>query len=407
MKPVMSKAGPIAALVLLTVMLLIFFRQQQKNHWFDEDNFSIAELYAKNLKPLLLKNWLSKEDVFNFAVYKQLPLDAERQQALQLGSDPSGKGYIEFTKASFAGRTGTLDEFSRTLGLNELQKARMDSILDSYKDDIEEKVLTNGEDALAVSADMWELNQAILSDLIGYAYSVNRQAVEKIYPLDAKNIEELKEIKPAARTFSKSRYVFVTPDTVFTYDLKRYQAEIQKEINRAEKEKQRSIRIEVDLGNKMSKYRSGRHLDISGKNGHMRILIPGMNVPDPKALSDSINREVQKILREMKVPETPELPDISHRMDISSFDPMKYSRDFRPDVKIPNVDSIISRAFEGLDSIKSYRRIVIDTEDMVNIDSIVNEALKKKGHNRRYHELHGDSLIKEEQQKRRSKSRTK
>ena len=83
----LTKWIPAAALLFLTIglMILLKFNPNFINHLVEEQKSNIAGFYKQNLKPLLYAANLTNEDIFNFAVHQQLPLDSTNQQMLKLG----------------------------------------------------------------------------------------------------------------------------------------------------------------------------------------------------------------------------------------------------------------------------------------------------------------------------------
>ncbi|MGZ8887748.1 MAG: anti-sigma factor family protein, partial [Nitrososphaeraceae archaeon] len=82
----LTKWIPAAALLFLTIglMILLKFNPNLINHLVEEQKSNLAGFYKQNLQPLLYAANLTNEDIFNFAVYQQLPLDSTNQQMLKL-----------------------------------------------------------------------------------------------------------------------------------------------------------------------------------------------------------------------------------------------------------------------------------------------------------------------------------
>lgn len=60
----------------------------------EQQKSNLAGFYKENLQPLLYAADLTNEDIFNFAVYQELPLDSANQQILKLGFDPAGTEFL-------------------------------------------------------------------------------------------------------------------------------------------------------------------------------------------------------------------------------------------------------------------------------------------------------------------------
>ena len=98
----MKKWIPVLGISLTTIVLMLFLRSNPK--FFDtiieEHKTKLAGLYTENLKPLFITAGLTNEDIFDFALYRKLPLDKERGQYLMLGSNEDGSDYFEIKTAS-------------------------------------------------------------------------------------------------------------------------------------------------------------------------------------------------------------------------------------------------------------------------------------------------------------------
>ena len=93
---------PISALTLITLglMAILKFNPNLIDNLVEQQKSNIAGFYKENLKPLLYAANLTNEDIFNFALYQELPLDSANQQVLKLGYDSAGTEYFEIKNAS-------------------------------------------------------------------------------------------------------------------------------------------------------------------------------------------------------------------------------------------------------------------------------------------------------------------
>ena len=90
---------PIVGLILLTIALIVFFKNKSIYKIVDEQKHSLVDFYTQNLKPLLVRSAITKEDVYNFAMNNELPLDKSNRQYLKLGDMSAGNKYFEFVKS--------------------------------------------------------------------------------------------------------------------------------------------------------------------------------------------------------------------------------------------------------------------------------------------------------------------
>jgi hypothetical protein len=83
----LKKWVPAITLSVFTIglMILLKFNPDFINNFFEKQKSNLAGFYKENLQPLLYAANLTNEDIFNFAMYQQLPLDSNKQQILKLG----------------------------------------------------------------------------------------------------------------------------------------------------------------------------------------------------------------------------------------------------------------------------------------------------------------------------------
>ncbi|MGE5364850.1 MAG: hypothetical protein ACM3SM_12035 [Bacteroidota bacterium] len=368
-----NKVVPAAAVILLTAILLFFFKYQKSRDWFDRKNLSIADLYAKNLKPLLSGSWLSAEDIFNFALYKQLPVNSDRSQTIQLGSDEQGNQFLEIRSVDGFNRTNNLRDFSMALGFNDKQKRQVDSILDSYRDRIEYKVLASGNDAIAVSADMWKVNQSLFSDLISFAYKVNKNALRRVYALDDNMMKRLEDDNRIAEQKMGAdgpddEFYFVTSDTVFSYNVNRFQKDIERNRRQLERDRNNLPKVKVNFKNELARLRNKTEFQLQFDNQHIRIVIPdAVGLPGGNELADSINREVRKHLRSA-VPQA--YSSFELNFDSGLNNSLKHNSDLNISVNLPDLDSLMTTAFKALDSLRLPDSRFRRQEELEKLDSL-------------------------------------
>lgn len=213
---------PVLVFGTLSLILMAVFRfepdilddfiTQQKEH--------LTDLYSANLQPLLYTAGFSSEDLFNFAFNNILPLNKESDQILSFGTDASGKGIIEVKSAGFSAAPVSFKTFVATLGLKEAEIAAVDSILNSYTDEIATAVLVNENNTVAVNSNLWEYKNALRADLFSYITSVNKN-VGKVYAPDVTiSPVELKKLAGSIRNVPKSDlYYLISSDTIFSRQL--------------------------------------------------------------------------------------------------------------------------------------------------------------------------------------------
>ncbi|MCA2005149.1 MAG: hypothetical protein LDL01_05065, partial [Ignavibacterium sp.] len=150
----------------------------------EEQKGNLADFYKANLKPLLYAANLSSEDIFNFALNEELPLDPSNSQILKLSYDQTGKEYFEIKQNSEARSKNNFDNFVNALELNEQEKSQMDSLLKVYSEKISSQILVSDRNAIAINPNIWNLRKAVLADIIAFAKRHGNENFQKIAPVD-------------------------------------------------------------------------------------------------------------------------------------------------------------------------------------------------------------------------------
>ncbi|NWF89633.1 MAG: hypothetical protein HXY50_09245 [Ignavibacteriaceae bacterium] len=242
---------PVAGISLATIVLMLFLRSNPDffESVIEEQKSKIAGLYTDNLKPLFITAGLTNEDIFNFALHRKLPIDKEKGQFLVLGTNDDGSEYFEIKTSTISDYENDFEKFVQALNLNEKQKNQIDSILESYAEDMKAQVLVNENNTVAISPKLWNYNKAIFADVMAFAKDCNYEQYDKIVPAEFHQIDkpQLIEIAEVVKAAEDSDYIFMTPDTIFiesfTFDTKKFNNEMKKmqievEKHRKEAEKQ-------------------------------------------------------------------------------------------------------------------------------------------------------------------------
>jgi hypothetical protein len=287
---------PIAGLVLLTVALVLFFKRKNIDDIVHEQGKTIAAFYTQNLKPLFTSSSVSKEDVYNFAFNNSLPLDKSGKHYFRLSDVAEKDNYFEFRNAKLDENENTdLASFEDNLLLTKKQRSKVDSILESYSGDLEKQILVNDKNTIAINYDLWNLNKAIKADVFRYL------GLEKIDKLDnvtslystLKDNPAVDKMITEARTNVNDRFIFITPDTIFSHDYRYDEKEMEKkareiEMKSAELEKQFSninknmnLKIAFDkIIPKISRKLSKENIKLKMDNSYCRVEIPDVEIPD-------------------------------------------------------------------------------------------------------------------------------
>lgn len=344
----------LAGLGILTVSLIFVFREKDTGDFVRQQGSSLLSFYTKNLKPLFTSSPISKEDVFNFALYEELPLDKENNQYLQLGS-LEGQEYFEFRKSEESTRTRNLENFTRELNLNERQKKQMDSILESYSDQLSDKILVNENNTIAINTNLWNLRNAVLADVMSFAARSNKDFASQHREFNSGSSPSVNELIKDIRTVRDTNYIFVTPDTIFTraYSIDREKMREDLAHMRDNLEKQReAMRVRIDFNKEIAKLQKQKaktdykfHID----SNSFRIQVPDVEIPEVPEIEVALE-EVSKAMESFRFEISPPTPDNKHRTSIKMKIPdvpNTPNKGFELNIDIPQVDSLVLETLNG------------------------------------------------------------
>lgn len=204
---------PYFGLAALTIALMFFFKANKEKYesFIDENKNSLTSFYTANLKPLFVSNELSKEDIFNFAYYQNLPIDKENNRILFINEDSDKGEILEVKHAMIKENTDNYEKFKEHFNLDTRQLAIADSILDSYKDEIYSSVWTNEQNTIAVSPRLPDLRRLILADLMEHIQKITGDKKLK-FPIDSSGLAKLEK---SFYSNKNNDFIFIASDTVF------------------------------------------------------------------------------------------------------------------------------------------------------------------------------------------------
>lgn len=376
------KVLPALSFGAVAVLLMVFlkFNPGILDELFETQKMNIAGFYKQNLKPLLLTAGLTNEDIFNFAFNKQLPLDKNNKQSIKLGYDSNGDEFFEIKPAGFT-EENNFEDFISALKLNRHQKQQMDSILESYADEMQDKILINDKNTVAINPQLWDYNKAIFADIMCFAENANNTEFTKIMPAGYSMYEKpvvdkmVKDIK--SRTTDK--YIFFTPDSIFMDEFKfdkekfaeemqEMQKDLQKDMNRVQNEL-KNLNIEIKLNDHLTKFRIDSlwddHFNVyidsnSCRVNLSKVIIPKIDLPD----FDSIAAEIERSFKHMEsfsfsFPKNKEnMNEFHFRIESDDSAALK---DYDINIKLPNLDSIMLHHSPKIDSILKFNMKMLDS----------------------------------------------
>jgi len=217
------KSKWVPAIGLAAVSLIIFVSLNVNPEIFRnliDNQKNVISDYTSSLKPLFFPSEISNEDLFNFALYEEIPLNNADNQVLKIGLDKSGKEYFEVKKADNNDNKNNLNNFLSKLNLSDEKKSKVDSLFKNYANQLSKHILVGNENAIAINPSVWNLRKAMIADFI----ALTRQ-------LDTKNFDRLANsykipIPKNQTAWNKkldsihtNKYIVFTPDSVFTSEL--------------------------------------------------------------------------------------------------------------------------------------------------------------------------------------------
>lgn len=208
---------PAIALITVTIALMIFFRINRQGYTnIQEQGKNLLDQYTSNLKPLFASSELNNEDIFNFALYRNLPIDKEKNKILELTTDSEGNDNYVIKPAEINPESDNYNKFLKKFNFTAEQKVKIDSILESYKDELYSSVLIGENNSIAIDPALSFLQNSISADI----YNITSSALSKISMNDIPvsqftiSTEDLSEDLPS-NNFVKKDYVIISPDTSF------------------------------------------------------------------------------------------------------------------------------------------------------------------------------------------------
>ena len=217
------KWSPAVGLGITTVFLMVVlkFNPQMIDNLIEQQSSNIAGFYKENLQPLLFAADLNNEDIFNFAMYKQLPLNKENNQMLHLGYDTTGREFFEIKDTDINVGNNNYEKFVIALDLDDSQKLQIDSIINQYAAELENQILVNVNNTVAINSNLWNYQRAIQADLLAFAEKSNELQFRKLIPETRSFSKDPNLIKAVndLRKIKNKNYIMLTPDSVFAENI--------------------------------------------------------------------------------------------------------------------------------------------------------------------------------------------
>jgi hypothetical protein len=217
-------AKPAVAFAAVAVALMISLRVSPEffPNLFEEQRARIASIYERNLRPILAYNGFTNDDVFNFAFNNVIPLDREKNRGLALEANQAGFFTLESRDVG-AERAG-MDrrEFAAAFELDDRELSALDSILESYSNDLASSILVGEEPGAYVNAGLPATRAALQADILCFARDANPDAYRRVF----RDVEFAEDPETSFRSLiereqkrDRDNYFYVNDDSVYRVSL--------------------------------------------------------------------------------------------------------------------------------------------------------------------------------------------
>lgn len=291
----------IPAIGFVAVSMIIFLSININPEFFKnfiDTQKNVISDYTGSLKPLFFPSEISNEDLFNFALYEEIPLNNSDNQVLKIGLDESGKEYFEVKKSDNEVNKNNLNNFLSKLNLSDNKKTKLDSLFKDYASQLSRNILVGNDNAIAINPVVWNLRKAMVADFV----SLTRQ-------LDTKNFDRLAHSYniPIPKNYvvwnkkldsiQTNKYIVFTPDSVFTSELNlkmKDLAELNIDNTVRRNSERRFHKIDFDSvfsnqGGRVKIVRSPGFVQVQVEE----IEIPEIQIPDFNSLVEMIEKSLK------------------------------------------------------------------------------------------------------------------
>lgn len=295
------------SLAVLSILLMLIFRYNKSeiSRLFETGKNSLISLYTSNLRPLLSSTEITTDDVFNFAVYQEIPVDKQKQKVLVVSDNTSGDLIYEIQPKYIHENKSSYEQFKNYLNLTEKENQKVDSILNSYKNEIYSSVLVNDKNTIAVNPKLSSLQKSLLTEIILFAENIGKKTSNHVLKnLIDFDLNKIHKYSTNLKTLPKEDYIFITPDTVFqrpisfSHYTKSEEKDYLKNLN--------EIKVNVDDKLEITKTKSkishtlpfkySIHLDTN----LVKVVVPIPSIVSAFGLEDSIKVNLDKVAEKLR-----------------------------------------------------------------------------------------------------------
>ncbi|MFA6540083.1 MAG: hypothetical protein WCT99_00630 [Bacteroidota bacterium] len=229
-----SSAPSVVLISILVVAVIggVYFKNTNLFRKFFEEKKNQVQnsLMTGNILPLFTN--LTNDDVLNFALFGKLPLDSSKETELQVKNDENKRSQYEIVNAFNrpSAVNITVSDFCQSVGVEQVQKGIIDSILGTYKKRLQTAVLVSENKEIAIHEELAQMNKAVVSTIVSSLEPVQKIKFQKylnrvhapytVIAFNAPAVEPkilFERIPGASRT---NRYVIVSKDTIGIAEMK-------------------------------------------------------------------------------------------------------------------------------------------------------------------------------------------
>jgi hypothetical protein len=288
---------PIIAFSSLCVLFMVFYslRPNFMKDVVDQHAQALLKL-TENLKPLLFATNLTKDDMFNFAFSKTIPLNKENDQFIKLGVNQKGQEYIEVKGAQTDAGNLNYHQFVSSLRLK--------------PDQVAASVLVNDKNTVAINSRIWSDNNDLRQELIAFAAHANPAAIKALIPHPGLVADAVKSGIPNGQ--NSNFYYCISADSFFTtplnidltaikkaVDAQKIEVKISKNI--AQLQKKINIQIKGVAKNFRNPQDIAKNVVVSSDGRNVKVIIPDAVAPDNIYPGlDEITLRMDKVFENLK-----------------------------------------------------------------------------------------------------------
>jgi len=217
----------------LVVVLVAVFNNHKILKVYESGKENVQQFYSENFKPLFNNSSLTNEDVFNFALYQNIPLDKEDKSVLQISDASDGRFSYEVHPKVYEDKTTNYEKFNQYLQLGEIEQRRLDSILSVYKKKLNRSVLHSEKNQLAVNTKLKVLQEGLLVNIFSYLNNIRPNLASDAFVTDYfnNNVPIAQDFITSSKNLDNNRFIVFSDDSIFTKSLVLVENEHQTEAN--------------------------------------------------------------------------------------------------------------------------------------------------------------------------------